>query len=245
MPLPQDAETPTAASAAPLTLQGMLLGVRKVSVLMPGIVVFAVAFGAAAAAKGMSLVQTLMMSAFVYGGVSQLVAMELWRPEWSWGAIAGLAVVTATVNARMILQGASLQPWFARYPKAINAFHLFFFTDANWLIGTRYRSEGGRDLGVLVGAGLALWIVWIVATVPGHMLGALVADPRRYGIDLVMPIFFAAMIVPLWRGPRGLVPWVVAGCVALLTAKFVDGYAFIITGSLAGAVTGAFRDDAA
>ncbi len=156
MPLPQDAETPTAASAAPLTLQGMLLGVRKVSVLMPGIVVFAVAFGAAAAAKGMSLVQTLMMSAFVYGGVSQLVAMELWRPEWSWGAIAGLAVVTATVNARMILQGASLQPWFARYPKAINAFHLFFFTDANWLIGTRYRSEGGRDLGVLVGAGLAL-----------------------------------------------------------------------------------------
>jgi predicted branched-subunit amino acid permease len=34
--------------------------------------------------------------------------------------------------------------------------------------------------------------------------GALVSDPRRYGLDLVMPIFFAAMIVPLWRGGRSL-----------------------------------------
>jgi predicted branched-subunit amino acid permease len=239
-----DTEPPLAGNVAPFTAQGMLLGLRKVSVLLPGIVVFAVAFGAAASAKGMSLVETLLMSALVYGGVSQLVAMELWRPEWSWGAIVGLAVVTATVNARSILQGASLQPWFARYPKGLNAFHLFFFTDANWLIGTRYQAEGGRDLGVVVGAGLGLWVVWVLATVPGHMLGALVSDPRRYGIDLVMPIFFAAMIVPLWRGRRAAVPWVVAGIVALLTAKLVDGYAFIIAGSLAGAVTGAFRDDA-
>ncbi|HEY5797459.1 MAG TPA: AzlC family ABC transporter permease [Bosea sp. (in: a-proteobacteria)] len=232
-------------AAAPVTAAGALLGIRKVGVLIPGIIVFAVAFGAAASAKGLSLLETLLMSGLVYGGVSQLVALELWRPEWSWGAIAGLAVVTATVNARMILQGASLQPWFASYSKALNAWHLFFFTDANWLIGTRYRAEGGRDLGLLVGAGLALWIVWIAFSGLGHLLGALVSDPRKYGIDLVMPIFFAAMIVPLWRGRRATVPWVVAGLVALVTAKLVDGYAFIIAGSLAGAFVGAFRDDAA
>jgi predicted branched-subunit amino acid permease len=228
-----------------ITSAGMLLGVRRVSVLMPGIVVFAVAFGAAASAKGLSLFETVLMSVIVYAGVAQLVAMELWRPEWTWGAIAGLAVVTATVNARMVLQGASLQPWFAPYPKWLNALHLFFFTDANWLIGTRYHSEGGRDLGVLVGAGLALWLVWIAATIPGHVLGALISDPRAYGIDLVMPIFFAAMIVPLWRGRRALLPWAVAGAVALVTAKLVDGYAFIIVGSLSGALVGAFSDDAA
>ncbi len=242
--MPPEPQTQSPA-AAPITAGGMWLGVRKVSVLVPGIVVFAVAFGAAAAAKGMSLLETVLMSGLVYGGVSQLVAMEIWRPEWTWGAIAGLAVVTATVNARMILQGAALQPWFAQYSKTLNAFHLFFYTDANWLIGTRYHNEGGRDLGVLVGAGLALWLVWVGATIPGHMLGALVSDPRRYGIDLVMPIFFAAMIVPLWRGRRGAVPWVVAGLAALVTAKLFDGYAFIIVGSLAGAITGAFRDDPA
>ena len=240
-----DPNTPPAVQEAPITAAGMMLGLRKVSVLMPGIVVFAVTFGAAAAAKGLSFFEAMLMSGFVYAGVAQLVSLELWRPEWSWGAIAGIAVVTATVNARMVLQGASLQPWFAKYPKTLNAFHLFFFTDASWLIGTRYQAEGGRDLGVLVGAGLGLWLVWVIATGGGYTLGALVSDPRRYGIDLVMPIFFAAMIVPLWRGKRGMVPWVVAGLVALVTARLVDGYAFIIVGSLAGAITGAFRDDAA
>jgi predicted branched-subunit amino acid permease len=241
--MPPTDPSPQPREPALISLRGMLLGLRRVSVLMPGVVVFAVAFGAAASAKGLSLLESVLMSALVYAGVSQLVAMELWRPEWSWGAIAGLAVVTATVNARMVLQGASLQPWFARYSGATNAFHLFFFTDANWLIGTRYHGEGGRDLGVLIGAGLALWLVWVAATVPGYLLGALVSDPRRYGIDLVMPIFFAAMIVPLWRGKRAALPWLVAGIVALVTARLVEGYAFIIVGALSGAVTGAFLDD--
>ncbi|RXT17540.1 MULTISPECIES: AzlC family ABC transporter permease [unclassified Bosea (in: a-proteobacteria)] len=242
--MPSDLK-PEPLAPAQLTLAGMRLGVRRVAVLMPGIVVFSVAFGAAASAKGLSLFEAVLMSALVYAGVSQLVAMELWRPEWSWGAIAGLAVVTATVNARMVLQGASLQPWFARHPKLVNAAHLFFFTDANWLIGTRYHGEGGRDLGVLIGAGLVLWLVWVAATVPGYLLGALVADPRQYGIDLVMPIFFAAMIVPLWRGKRGALPWIIAGVVALITVRLVDGYAFIIVGALSGAVAGAFLDDPA
>lgn len=235
---------PESKPGAVFTPNGMLLGLRRVSVLMPGVVVFSVAFGAAASAKGLSLLEAVLMSALVYAGVAQLVAMELWRPEWSWGAIAALAVVTATVNARMVLQGASLQPWFAPYSKRLNAFHLFFFTDANWMIGTRYHAEGGRDIGVLVGAGLALWLVWVAATVPGYLLGALVADPRTYGIDLVMPIFFAAMIVPLWRGRRAALPWLVAGIVALVTARLVEGYAFIIVGALSGAIAGAFLDDA-
>ncbi len=186
------------------------------------------------------------MSGLVYAGVAQLVAMEVWRPEWSWGAIAGLAVRD---------RHRQLPGWCCRaprcstgsavYPKRLNALQLFFFTDANWLIGTRYHAEGGRDLGVLIGAGILLWVVWVAATLPGYLLGALVADPRTYGIDLVMPIFFAAMIVPLWRGKRAAIPWVVAGVAALVTAKLVDGYVFIIVGSLPARCSGAFLDDPA
>lgn len=230
---------------ATFTLAGVWLGMRRVSVLVPGGMVFAIAFGAAASAKGLSLFEAVLMSAAVYAGVAQLVAMELWRPEWSWGAIAGVGLVAATVNARMILQGAALQPWFSAYPGRVNAWQLFFFTDASWLIGTRYHNEGGRDLGVVVGAGIVLWIFWVATTVPGYMLGALLSDPRRFGVDLVMPIFFSAMIVPLWRGLRGARPWVVAGIVALVTAKLVDGYSFIIVGALSGALAGALLDDPA
>src|SRR3712207_7202387 len=59
-------------------------------------------------------------------------------------------------------------------------------------IGTRYRAQGGTDLGILFGAGFALWVAWILATLPGFFAGALVSEPARYGIDLVMLIFFSA-----------------------------------------------------
>ena len=37
----------------------------------------------------------------------------------------------------------------------------------------------------------------------------------------------------------------IAGIVALVTARLVDGYAFIIVGALSGAVAGALLDDPA
>ena len=101
------------------------------------------------------------MSAFVYAGASQMVALELWRETWSPSTILDVMAVTAIVNARMILMGAAIQPWLAAAPPAQNALNLFFLTDANWLIGTRYQAEGGRDLGILFGAGVALWVVWV------------------------------------------------------------------------------------
>jgi predicted branched-subunit amino acid permease len=225
------------------TLAGCLHGARLVLPVLPGVCVFASAFGAAAAQKGLTVWQALSMSAFVYAGASQMVALEVWRETWSLSTVLALMAVTATVNARMILMGAAIQPWLAPAPKLQNAVNLFFFTDANWLIGTRYQAEGGSDLGVLFGAGFGLWVAWILATLPGFLAGALVTDPSRYGIDLVMPIFFSAMIVPLWKGFRPALPWAVAGVVALGAEALVPGYLFIVAGALAGAFTGAVVKD--
>lgn len=230
--------------APPLTLAGCLEGARRTVPLLPGICVFASAFGAAAAQKGLTLAETVAMSAFVYAGASQMVALELWRETWTLSSILAIATVTGVVNARMILMGASLQPWLAGAPTLRTVVNLFVLTDASWLIGTRYRAEGGRDHGLLLGIGVSLWVVWVAATIPGYLAGALVAEPARYGLDLVMPVFFAAMLAPLWRGPRLALAWAVAGAVAVLVQALVPGYGFILAGALAGCLAGVFIDDA-
>ena len=232
------------ASTPPFTVAGCLYGARLVLPVLPGVCVFASAFGAAAAQKGLTVWQALSMSAFVYAGASQMVALELWRETWSLWTVLTLMAVTATVNARMILMSAAIQPWLAPAPKIQNAVNLFFFTDANWLIGTRYQAQGGSDLGVLFGAGFALWVAWILSTLPGFLAGALVTEPARFGIDLIMPIFFSAMIVPLWKGFAHALPWAVAGIVALAVEALASGYLFIVAGALAGALTGALVKDA-
>jgi predicted branched-subunit amino acid permease len=234
---------PDTATPAPCTLAGVMHGARMIVPILPTITAFGAAFGAAASQKGLTLIEAGLMSGLVYAGASQLVALELWRGDWTLAALAAVAAVTATVNARLILMSASLQPWMAASPTALNAFNLFFLTDASWILGTRYHVGGGRDLGVLLGAGSLLWVIWIAATLPGHIAGSLLTDPKSLGLDLVMPIFFAAMLVPLWKGVRPALPWMVAGIVGVGVSAVGGGYLFIVAGALAGAATGAFFDD--
>jgi predicted branched-subunit amino acid permease len=230
------------ARASLFTLAGCLQGARATLPILPGIVVFACAFGAAAVQKGLTFAETMAISAFVFAGASQMVALELWREAWSPATIVAIVAVTGVVNARMILMGAALQPWLSGEPAGRTAVNLFFLTDANWMIGVRYHAQGGRDVGVLLGGGVALWFAWVIATVPGYLAGTLVEDPRRFGLDLVMPVFFAAMLVPLWQGRRAARPWAVAGVVALVVHAAMPGYAFIIAGALAGAAAAARQE---
>jgi predicted branched-subunit amino acid permease len=217
---------------------GLRHGARAALPAFPGFIMFAVAFGTAAAQKGLSLGETLSLSAFVYAGASQMVGLEIWQQVWTPSTILTIMTVTAVVNARMILLGATLQPWLKDEPLARTALNLFLLTEAGWLVGTRYHSEGGRDVGVLLGCGIILWLVWLVATLTGFFAGALVPEPRRFGLDLVMPIFFGVMLVPLWKGAKLALPWLVAGLVSLVVHALVPGYVFIIAGALAGVAAG-------
>jgi predicted branched-subunit amino acid permease len=218
---------------------GVVHGVRLALPLVPGVVVFAAAFGAAASQKGLSLWEAVAISAFVFAGASQMVALELWQEVWTVSALLQVMAVTALVNARLILLGAAVQPWMAGAPRSLNAASLFLFTDASYILSAPAREEGGRDIALLLGSGAALWIVWTLATIPGFLAGALVEEPRRYGLDLVLPIFFAALLVPLWRGWRAARPWAVAGAAAIIVQALVPGYFFILVGAVAGSVAGA------
>lgn len=225
------------------SMAGLSLGARLAVPFLPGTAVFAAAFGTIAAQKGLTLAEAVLMSAVVFAGASQLVAMEVWAEPLTLATVASIAVVTAIVNMRFLLMGASLRPWFGPLPAWQVYPVLLTTTDANWLVAIRYRTEGGGDAAVYLGVALTLWVFWVGSTVPGYLLGAVVSDPKRFGLDLVMPAFFAAMMIPLWRGPRRGVGWAVAGAVALAVAHLVPGWWFIVIGALAGALIGGLLDD--
>ena len=225
------------------TAAGFALGTRLSLALLPGAAAMGVAFGTLAAQKGLSLAETLTMTALMYAGASQLVALEIWSPPFTLGALATLALVVGTVNLRYVLMSASVQPmmagmpWWQTYPA------LMFTVDANWLVAMRHRADGGRDPTVFLASGVVIWAVWTLAAVPGYLAGSLIADPKKLALDLAIPAFFAAMMVPLWRGRRRAIPWAVAGAVSYAVSLTVPGWWFIIAGALAGSVAGGFLDE--
>jgi predicted branched-subunit amino acid permease len=228
-----------------LTRAGLAEGIRQTIPILPGMSLFGMAYGAAAAQTSMSLLEALLSSWIVFAGAAQMVGLELWREDWTLTAILGIALIVGTVNSRLILMGASLQSWLGGLRPMLLWPSLFFLTDANWIIAERYRARGGNDAGIYLGSGLLLWVVWGLVTIPGYLISSLVPDPKLFGLDLVMPLFFILMLVPMWKSRADLVPWCVAGAVASLVWMVVPGYAFIVAGALAGAFTAAFLPERA
>jgi predicted branched-subunit amino acid permease len=221
---------------------GFVHGVRLALAPSVGLAVFAAAFGALAAQKGLSLLEAALMSALVYAGASQFVGMEIWTQPVTASLVVTLGLVTAVVNMRFLLMSASLRPWLGALPSWQTYPALGVLVEPAWLVAARYRAEGGSDAGVYLGAGLFMWATWVPATAAGHLLGTWIGDITRFGLDVVLPAFFVVMLVPMWRGAAAAVPWAVAGLTALLVAALVPGWWFIVAGAIAGSVIGGLTD---
>jgi len=66
---------PNSRTEAPYwSLPGLTEGAWRTGPLLPGTVIFAMAFGTLAAQKGLSLTDTVLMNALVFAGAAQLVA---------------------------------------------------------------------------------------------------------------------------------------------------------------------------
>lgn len=231
------------APAGRWTWQAFRDGVVMTLPVLPGIIVFGMAFGTVAARKGFSLFDTLAMTGTVYAGMAQFVVLEVWPSEFTPAAMAAVAMIAGMVCLRYVLIGASLRPWLGgATPERIYP-ALYLLTDTNWLLSMRYRAQGGADPNFLVGSGAVTWFAWTLSALPGYLLGASIGDPQRYGLDLVMPVFFVALMVPLWRGWRLAIGWLVAAVAALATHHYLGGWWYIPVGAVAGSVVGGLLDE--
>ncbi len=89
----------------------------------------------------------------------------------------------------------------------------------------------------------ACWLTWVSATAAGQIFGGLIADPKRYAIDLILPLYFVALLTPTYRSISRSIPWAVAGAVALLMQHLVPGYWYLITAVVSGMITAGLMSD--
>ncbi|HVE99780.1 MAG TPA: AzlC family ABC transporter permease, partial [Rubrobacteraceae bacterium] len=99
----EDLKTASAAATA------FVSGTKAIAPVLIALIPFAVAFGATAVGNGLSSLEALAMSVFVFAGAAQLAAI----PLLSAGASVAIIVLTVlVVNLRMTLYSASLAPHF-------------------------------------------------------------------------------------------------------------------------------------
>lgn len=217
-------------------------GARATLPLMPGLFAFGMAFGTVAARKGFSLVDAVVMSGVVFAGVAQIIVVEAWPQQLTAATIFAAAAATFVICSRFILIGASMRPLLAGLPPVQTYTFLHFLVEPPWLLSLRYQRNGGDDPGFLFGSAAMCWIVWVASTGPGYWLAS-AADPHRFGLDMVIPAFFTAMLVSLWQGPRKAIGWAVGGIVAVAADILFGGFWYVALGALAGSIAGGLADE--
>ncbi|WP_114416349.1 AzlC family ABC transporter permease [Marinospirillum perlucidum] len=220
-----------------LDKRGTWLGFKRLLPLSMFVVAFGVAFGLAAVQTGLSKSEAVLMSAFVFAGASQFAALELWQEEIP---LLPLILTTFAINARHLLMGASLYPWVRQVPVAKRYGLLTLISDANWAVALQDYRQGERNLGILFGGGLALWVCWVAGTFLGLILTQGIPDPKALGLDMVLGCFLLTMALGGKKDLRHLVIWSVAGATSLLALYLLPANTHVVAGALAGGLVGAF-----
>ncbi|WP_082733883.1 AzlC family ABC transporter permease [Polycladidibacter hongkongensis] len=207
------------------------LGVTTILPLLFATFPIGLLFGTLATQKGLSALEATLMSAMVFAGGSQFVALDLWAHPLPWVSI---MVSTLLVNLRLVLMGMSLGPKAAalRGPKGMIAY--FFLTDESWALYERRVLTKPLSFSFYFGVATPFYLNWVASTFVGAFLGSQVADPAKWGLDFAFTALFTYLIMSFWRGKRTGITLAVSGLSAVVVQQLVPGAWYIMAGALAG-----------
>ncbi|MBX0331346.1 AzlC family ABC transporter permease [Oscillochloris sp. ZM17-4] len=211
-------------------------GFLAVAPLWLGAAPFGVIYAVSALAAGLSPAQTLAMSLFVFAGASQFTAAGMFAAA---AAPAAIVVTTLIINARHLLLAASLAPYLRRSGGWVRLGLAAQLTDESYAIGVRQFLGGRGSAAYQLGANLSMYVVWQLSTLAGVLLGRALPDPAAYGLDLVFPLTFIGLLVPLLRRRDSQAVAAAAAALTLLGALWLPGSWYILLAGMGASAVGA------
>lgn len=184
--------------------------------MLVGAAPFGLIFGTLAIATGLPVWLTLGLSALVFAGSSQFVAVSL---IGSGAALPVIWLTTLVVNLRHALYSATLLPYARELPARWRWALAFWLTDETFAVvenQLRHHTSLQDGARYWLGSSLAMYFNWQIWTIAGVLLGQSVPGLANLGLDFAMVATFAAIVALQLRDRPVLFAALVAGAVALL-----------------------------
>ena len=155
-----------------------------------------------------------------------------------------LAIILTALglSLRHLLYGLSLATWLPRPTQPPTPLLAATVFDEGFGLATREAAAGRGSAGFLFGANGVLYLTWVTATSAGIVLGQLLPDPASIGLDVIFPLSFLALLLPLIRTRRGALVAVVAGASALGLRSVVGAGPAVVVAIAGAAALGAALD---
>lgn len=192
-------------------------GMKATASVAPGIAAWGLMTGVAMVKSGMSVVEAVAMTLFVYAGSSQLAAIPLivaGAPAW---------VVWATgfcVNLRFVVFSLHLRTYLMHLPRWRRLVNGFLTADLTYAVFTarfpQPATDGPSRLGqesFLAGNYFVTWVAWTGASLAGVALGNLI--PTGWGLGFAGVLCLVGILCSLANTPLRVLAAAVAGAAAV------------------------------
>ncbi|MGJ3253337.1 MAG: AzlC family ABC transporter permease [Elainellaceae cyanobacterium] len=216
-------------------------GVRDMIPLVIGAIPFGIIFGTLATSNGLSNGATLAMSACVFAGSSQFIAVGMIAVGTS---VPLIVFTTFVVNVRHLLYAVSLVPYVKALPQRWKLPLSFWLTDEAYAIAIRrYQAPdpSPHKHWYYLGAALVMYFNWQLCTYVGITLGQRISDAAEWGLDFAMSVTFIGMVIPYLKTKPMWLAVAAAGGVALVAYPLPHKLG-LVAASLAGIGAGIWSE---
>lgn len=174
-----------------------------------GYLPIAIAFGLLAKANGLNATASTLMSALVFAGASQFVAVNLLATGAGLGEI---ILTTFLVNIRHLLMGAALAPRLRRQPVKVKSIIAFGVTDETFSVVSMYPAKNSNP-GFVAGVNTIAYLGWVLGTACGSLMVKGLPALLQSSMGLALYAMFIGLLVPGLKGSR---PNLIVSLIALV-----------------------------
>ena len=208
-----------------------------------GVAPFGVTYGVLAQQAGFGAIETQLSSMLIYAGAAQMAMISLFDDG---AAFIAIILTTFVLNLRHILYGLSLSRELGAGPvRPRRPVLAAVLTDESYGIAVADGQKGDparRADAFLFGASISLYTPFALSTLTGIALGGVLPDAEKLGLELVFPLSFAVLLLPLLRTWRTVVVALVAATLVLAAGQVFDGGVALLIATIGGAGLGAMLD---
>ena len=217
-------------------LRSYFAGAISISPLIIGVVPFGIIFGAIAYDLQISMLATVAMSAIVFAGSAQFVALGMLAV----GSGPLIVIVTSVIiNLRHLIYSAWLAPHLSSLPSHWRVLLSFGLTDEVFAIMSRHYNQDQTDNShwFFLGAASVFWFSWSFSSLVGHLMGSGFPALNEFGLEIAMPLTFGCMLVLMIKDRATLLATLIA-CISAYLGQDLPHQLGLMLATILGIGTG-------
>lgn len=187
-------------TTTPEPLFSFMEGVKAGFPIALGYLPVALTFGLLSKTTGLSLVETIGMSIFVFAGASQFMALQMFAAGTS-----GIEIILATfiINIRHLLMSASINERVGKEHPLKKIVYAFGITDETFSVASLYK--GRLNAAFMFGLILMAYGSWVICSGAGFAVGASLPAILQNSMSIALYALFIGLIVPSLKKHRKIV----------------------------------------